>query len=84
MLLMAIINVIWVFVAGLISILGGLVHVTAPNLDITPLLDILAYGVYFFGPATFCLAVNTIVGWLSVHMIWAIIEWVYKKIPGVS
>ena len=25
-----------------------------------------------------------IVFWLSVHLAWSIVEWVYKKIPGVS
>lgn len=25
-----------------------------------------------------------IVFWLSVHLAWSVVEWVYKKIPGVS
>lgn len=25
-----------------------------------------------------------VIFWLSIHLIWSIIEWCYKKIPGVS
>lgn len=84
MILQFILDCVWKLVNFLVSTLGSLIHITSPNLDITPLLNVMSYGVYFFGPATFCLVVNTIVGWLSIHMIWAIIEWIYKKIPGIS
>ena len=38
----------------------------------------------FFGATTFCMVVSNIAFWLTADMVWAIVEWIYKKIPGVS
>lgn len=39
---------------------------------------------YFFNPLILNIALANIVAWKTAHMGWAIIEWTYKKIPGVS
>lgn len=38
----------------------------------------------FFPKPAFMIIIANIAFWLTLHMTWAIIEWVYKKIPGVS
>ena len=85
MLIEMILSPIWVIINGLISLLGGFFGEfswSVGNFDV--LLDLLGYGVYFFGATTFCMVVSNIAFWLTVDMVWAIVEWIYKKIPGVS
>ena len=47
-------------------------------------IDLLATGMYFFGKNTFLLITGSIVFWFTVGLSWSVIEWCYKKIPGVS
>ena len=85
MLIQMILTPIWSIINGLISLLGGFFGEftwSVGNFDV--LLDLLGYGVYFFGTTTFCMVVSNIAFWLTVDMVWAIVEWIYKKIPGVS
>lgn len=46
--------------------------------------NFIALGLYFFGTTPFVLVLGSVVFWSGVHFAWAIIEWVYKKIPGVD
>lgn len=46
--------------------------------------DFMKVGLYFFGSSSFCLVIASVVSWSVIHLGWAIVEWVYKKIPGVS
>mgnify|MGYP001044305696 FL=1 len=46
--------------------------------------DLLQYGIYFFGSSPFAMVFASVVLWASVDILWAIIEWVYIKIPGVN
>lgn len=41
-------------------------------------------GLYFFSASTFKIVITNVVIWGGIHLAWAIIEWVYKKIPGVD
>lgn len=43
-----------------------------------------AYALNLFGAPFFCLIVGNIIFWLTIQMAWAIIEWIYIKIPGVN
>lgn len=47
-------------------------------------LNVLSYGLMFFPSDVFITAIVSIVGWMTAHMLWALVEWVYKKIPGVD
>ncbi len=38
----------------------------------------------FISPAVFFIVMNTFIAYASALLIWSIVEWVYKKIPGVS
>ena len=51
--------------------------------DISGFINFLAYGFYVFPFSLFMIFIANILFWLSAQMLWAIIEWVYKKIPGV-
>lgn len=80
-------------VEGLFNILFGTIEfiitfLPVPVLNLTGgtsgLTTILAYGLFFF-PADIWVCVITLgVTMLTTGLLWAIIEWVYKKIPGVD
>lgn len=48
------------------------------------LVGLVAKGLIFFPQDVWAITIGNIAFWLSAHMIWAVIEWVYKKIPGVD
>ena len=52
--------------------------------DMTGLIDVLAYGFYVFPFELFMIFIGNVLFWLGAQMVWAIIEWAYKKIPGVN
>ena len=52
--------------------------------DISGFINILAYGFIIFPFPLFTIFIGNMIFWLGVQMVWAIIEWVYKKIPGVN
>ena len=47
-------------------------------------LNLLSYGLMFFPVDVFITFLGSVGFWMGAHMLWAIIEWVYKKIPGVD
>lgn len=48
------------------------------------LVEPLQFACYYFGSSNLAYAIGSIVFWAGVQISWAIIEWCYKKIPGVS
>ena len=52
--------------------------------DISEFIYLLAYGFYIFPFSLFMIFIGNVLFWLALQMGWAIIEWVYKKIPGVN
>lgn len=46
--------------------------------------ELLSTGLYFFGVAPFILTLHAVLFWVGVDLGWISIEWLYKKIPGVS
>lgn len=46
--------------------------------------QIVRWGAYFFPLDVLVVVITGFSLWYTVLMAWAIIEWVYKKIPGVS
>ena len=52
--------------------------------DISGFIYLLSYGFYIFPFSLFMTFVGNILFWLAVQVGWAIIEWVYNKIPGVN
>lgn len=47
-------------------------------------LNLVGYGIYFFGENSFLLCFTNIMLWATIDLIWVIVEWCYKKIPGVN
>ena len=54
------------------------------SFDISGFIDLLAYGFFIFPFSLFMTFMGNVLFWLALQMGWAIIEWVYKKIPGVN
>lgn len=52
--------------------------------DLSGFIDLLAYGFFIFPFPLFMIFIGNVLFWLTLQMGWAIIEWVYKKIPGVD
>ena len=52
--------------------------------DISGFIYILAYGFFIFPFELFIIFIGNMIFWLGVQMVWAVIEWIYKKIPGVN
>ena len=70
---------------GLIDFILSLLPVltTVPK-GFNAILNIVGYGCSFIGTDYFLALIGNIVFWLNVHLTWAIIEWGYKKIPGIK
>lgn len=78
---------------GILTLLFGIVKVvinilptsifTMPQwfADFSSLISI---GLSFFPDDVFYVAIGNIAIWVVLHITWAIIEWVYKKIPGIG
>lgn len=46
--------------------------------------DIVRHGVCFFPEDIILATVTAFIGWKTVFLTWAVVEWVYKKIPGIN
>lgn len=46
--------------------------------------ELMSYGVWIVGKETFVLIMSSILAWFTIFYGWAVIEWVYKKIPGIN
>lgn len=60
-----------------------------PNMIVLPnwldsALTLLVKALGIFPIDVFGFVILNITFWLSCHMLWAIIEWLYHKIPGIS
>lgn len=68
------------------AVIGLLVDVSVKTdaFDISSLTALIGKAFIVFPVDVFKLCISNVIFWLSVQMGWAIIEWVYKKIPGVS
>ena len=54
------------------------------GIDISGFLDILSYGFVIFPFPLFIGFIGNVLFWLVAQMVWAIVEWLYRKIPGVN
>lgn len=68
-----------VFVIGLVPKLASLPFVGAENLRV-----ILGYALWFFPIEMWIIAISNICFWIVAMITWSVIEWAYKKIPGVD
>lgn len=47
-------------------------------------ISLISKGLIFFPLDVWLILMGSIIFWLTAHMGWAIVEWCYKKLPGVS
>lgn len=74
-------NLIFGLVALLISFIPSGWNI--PNWGIQ-FFKVVSGALAFFPLPVFVIVMTNVGFWLSAHMGWAIIEWCYKKIPGID
>lgn len=86
MLLGLIIKVLFALIEFIIDLLPNMSSLgeSLSNVDISGFMTFLAYGFAIFPFSLFMIFISNVLFWLGVQMVWAIIEWIYKKIPGVK
>lgn len=47
-------------------------------------LSLLSKGMMFFPVDVWVIVIANIVFWLTILFAWSIIEWIYRKIPGIN
>ncbi len=72
------------FVIGWLPDLSGLDPLSEYSDALTTFVDFLAYGFLIFPAKLFFIFIGNVMFWLGAQMVWAVVEWVYKKIPGVN
>lgn len=81
MILKAICNPIFALLVALCSNIS--INIDTPNW-ITNTLSLISKALIFFPADVWVVVIGNILFWTSLHFVWAIIEWVYKKIPGIN
>jgi hypothetical protein len=85
MILELLLNALFALFSLIIDIIPDMTEIQfLEGIDISGFIDFLAYGFLVFPFSLFILFIGNVLFWLSAQMIWAIVEWVYRKIPGVS
>lgn len=46
--------------------------------------ELLRIGLFFLPDGFWSVFLSSVIFWLTANFGWAIIEWIYKKIPGIS
>lgn len=46
--------------------------------------EYIGLGLYFFGSTPFILVITCVLSWCQIQLSWAIVEWCYHKIPGIT
>lgn len=69
-------------VSKLFSLIPAFASVSATSL--MPIVNVLKYAFVFVSPSVFHTFIFSIVSWYMARLGWAVFEWIYKKIPGVS
>lgn len=81
MILTGLLNILKNFILYIIDVLPDLSY-SMP--DFTPVLDFIKWSQVFVSPVVIIGFFTSIIVWSVVHPLWGVIEWLYKKIPGIS
>lgn len=68
----------------MLTIINLLPTLSAPALESAPTATLIGWALNFFPPDLWTTIIQSIGFWYALMMLWAIIEWAYKKIPGVN
>lgn len=83
MIIQGLLNPIIDVLSGLISLLPS-ANIELPIEAALSWTNVIRHSAYFFPMNWLGIILLNWMAWWTVFMSWAIIEWVYKKIPGVS
>lgn len=72
----------WFLVRSIIGMLPSMDSTANTSFD--GILGVIGYGCAFIGTDFFLAFLGNITFWLTIQMLWVVIEWVYKKFPGVN
>lgn len=72
---------VFLLISGLIGMLP--VAFALPDW-LNPCLDLLSTALWFFPGDVWALVIGNVMFWVVAKLAWSIIEWVYKKVPGVD
>ncbi len=81
MITQALLTIIFTLVSLIISLFP---EIPSLNLDTETITSNLSIAFLFFPHDLWVLVIANIVFWLSSSFVWSVIEWIYKKIPGVE
>lgn len=81
MIIESILNLLFGLVSVIISFLPS--GLQLPNW-IVNFTTFVGTGLSFFPSGVFAILISNVAFWLGVQMTWAIIEWLYKKVPGLD
>lgn len=81
MVLQLLLSPVFLIIAGVIGFLPMAVALPSWSIDFFKLIQT---GLNFFPSDVFWVVIANIAFWLYLQMTWAIVEWIYKKIPGIS
>lgn len=70
---------------GLIDLVITLLpNIPSVNVTLSNLVIFVRKGLYFTDTGVFSLVLGTVITFSTLQLGWAVIEWIYKKIPGVD
>ncbi len=78
-----VLDVFFALVNGLISLFPAS---SLPDVALVlgSLVTPLEYACYYFGADTLAYVVGNVIFWSTIQISWAVIEWLYHKIPGIT
>lgn len=75
---------VFLLLEGLITLIPDTVkNLSFPDWSLQ-FFDLVSKGLWFFPPDVFVAIFASIILWTGIHLAWAIVEWCYKKIPGIN
>lgn len=81
MIVEALLSVFFSFCKFLVSLLPSMAQI--PNW-VNSAINWIGWGLCFFPEDCWTVCIANITAWILIHWGWALIEWIYKKIPGVD
>lgn len=82
MILKLVLSPIFMLLNGVVDIIPG--GFMTEGFDISGIIFLISQAFVIFPYDLFQLIIGNVMFWLELQFVWAIVEWVYKKIPGVS
>ncbi len=78
----ALLNVIFAAIYGICYLMPDAAY-SLPNWSVSAM-KLISTGLKIFPTDVWVAVVANALFWIMLHFTWAVIEWVYKKIPGVD